>query len=261
MTTLDVRAASVAYDGITALSDVTLHVGGGRWLGLIGPNGSGKTSLLRALAGLVACSGEVTIDGTPVRSLARRKLARVIAFVPQRPVIPASMMVLDYVLMGRTPYIPYLGRESGRDVAIVRDVLERLGLGNLAGRPMGTLSGGEMQRAVLGRALAQRAPVVLLDEPTAGLDVGHQQQVLEMVDVLRREDGLTVVSAMHDLTLAGQFADSLLLLSSGRVAASGPARAVLTEASIKEHYGASVRVLDAPDGVLLVVPTRAPAPS
>jgi iron complex transport system ATP-binding protein len=143
------------------------------------------------------------------------------------------MTVTDYVLLGRTPYIPYLGSETRRDLAIVADVLDHLDLGAFAGRALDSLSGGERQRAVLARALAQQAPVLLLDEPTTGLDVGHQQQVLELVDIL---------------------------LDGGRVAAAGPARAVLTEEVIARHYHASVRVLEDPGGGVVVVPVRAPVP-
>jgi iron complex transport system ATP-binding protein len=166
------------------------------------------------------------------------------------------MPVSSYVLMGRTPYIPYFGVESAHDLAVVDEVLARMELRDLASRPLGELSGGELQRAVLARALAQEAPVLLLDEPTSSLDIGHQHQVLELVDALRRERGLTIVSAMHDLTLAAQFADRLVLLADGRSVAEGDARSVLTEDVLARHYpGASVKVLvDGED--IVVVPTR-----
>jgi iron complex transport system ATP-binding protein len=166
------------------------------------------------------------------------------------------MTVTDYVLMGRTPYVSYFGTESPTDVEVVSEVLGRLELESLSERELGSLSGGELQRCVLARALAQQAPVLLLDEPTTGLDVGHQQQVLELVDSLRADRDLTVVTAMHDLTVAGQFADRLLLLNEGRAVASGVARSVLTEAGIRALYGAHVRVLEGPDGEVLVIPTR-----
>jgi iron complex transport system ATP-binding protein len=256
VTALLLDNVSVAYDGSPAVTGLSLGVPAGAWVGLVGPNGAGKTTLLRATARLVACSGDVLVDGLPLSSLSRRRLARLIAFVPQRPEIPESMAVFDYVMLGRTPYIPYLGAEGRRDIEVVRDVLGRLGLAPLRARALGSLSGGELQRVVLARALAQQAPVLLLDEPTAALDVGHQQQVLELVDALRREHGLTVLSAMHDLTLAGQFTDSLVLMSAGRAAAWGPACAVLTESLIHEHYGASVRVLEDPAGGVVVIPLR-----
>ncbi|HYJ73232.1 MAG TPA: ABC transporter ATP-binding protein, partial [Actinomycetota bacterium] len=150
----------------------------------------------------------------------------------------------------------YFGAESRRDLDIVASVLDHLDLGAFAARRLDSLSGGERQRAVLARALAQQAPVLLLDEPTTGLDVGHQQQVLELVDRLRDDLDLTVVGAMHDLTVAGQFADHLVLLDGGRVAAAGPAGTVLTEEVIARHYHASVRVLEDPAGGIVVVPVR-----
>lgn len=255
--TIEVSDVSVAYDGIPALRGLSVRVPTGGWLALIGPNGAGKTTLLRVIGGLVPFSGEVRVVETLVSAMSRRRLAQLVAYVSQRPQIPASMTVTDYVLLGRTPYIPYLGTEGRGDLEVVARVIERLELRSLAHRPLGSLSGGEVQRAVLGRALAQEAPVLLLDEPTAALDVGHQQQVLELIDELRLEGGLTVVSAMHDLTLAGQFAEELLLLDGGRAVAAGPARAVLTEATISRHYGASVRILEDPEGGVVVLPTRA----
>ena len=256
MIDVEVVGLSVAYDGSPAIEDLSVRVGAGDWVGLIGPNGAGKTTLLRAVAGLVPHAGEVRLGGVPASSLPKRRLARLVAVLPQRPVVPEPMRVVDYVLVGRTPHLSYLAVEGKRDRQVVAEVLERLDLDGLAQRTLGSLSGGELQRVVLGRALAQQAPVLLLDEPTSALDVGHQQQALELVDALRREDGLTVISAMHDLTLAAQFADRLLLLSRGRSVAEGAAREVLTEDRISASYGARVRVVEEADGTLLVVPSR-----
>ena len=256
MSPVDMAGVSVSYDGTPVVNSVTSRVEAGSWVALIGPNGAGKTTLLRAVAGLVPFEGEIRLQDTPVSSLSRRSISRMVAYLPQRPVVPESMSVGEYALLGRTPYIPYLGRESRRDREVVAGILRRLELEGFAQRPLGSLSGGEVQRAVLGRALAQQAPLLLLDEPTAALDVGHQQQVLELVDELRREHRLTVLSAMHDLTLAAQFAHRLLLLSGGRGVAEGPARAVLTESTILEHYGARVRLVEEPGGGIVVVPTR-----
>ena len=256
MTAVELRRVSVALDGRPVLRELSLRIPGGSRLGLIGPNGAGKTTLLRAIAGLVPAEGEIRLGATATGALSRRDRARQIALVPQNPAVPAGFTVTDYVLLGRTPYIPHLGTESRRDLEIVGSVLDHLDLTGLAGRRLEALSGGERQRAVLARALAQQAPVLLLDEPTTGLDVGHQQQLLELVDTLRDDLGLTVVSAMHDLTLAGQFADHLVLLDGGRVAAVGPARTVLTERVIRQHYHASVRVLEDPAGGIVVIPVR-----
>jgi iron complex transport system ATP-binding protein len=254
---VELAGVSVDLDGRPVLRELDLAIAGGSRLGLIGPNGSGKTTLLRVIAGLVPHRGQLRVGDAPPGSLSRRELARRIALVPQSPAVPAGMTVADYVLLGRTPYISYLGTETRRDLAIVAQVLDQLDLAPFAGRALDSLSGGERQRAVLARALAQQAPVLLLDEPTTGLDVGHQQQVLELVDTLRQDLDLTVVSAMHDLTLAGQFADQLVLLDGGRVAAAGPPAAVLTTEVIGRHYHASVRVLEDPGGGIVVVPVRA----
>ena len=166
------------------------------------------------------------------------------------------MSVLDYVLLGRTPYIRPLGRESTVDLAAVDDVLDRLDLTRFAGRYLDTLSGGERQRVFLARALAQGATLLLLDEPTSALDIGHQQEVLDLVDQLRADHGLTVLACMHDLSLAGEYADRMVLLAAGRVVAAGPPRQVLTEPLLREHYGARVRVIDGEQGPL-IVPVRA----
>jgi iron complex transport system ATP-binding protein len=256
VTAVRLAEVSLAYDGVTVVHGLSLEVPTGSWVGLLGPNGAGKTTVLRAIAGLIPHTGAIAIEGEPISAMSRRRLARAIAYVPQRPVLPKGMTVTDHVLAGRTPYIPHLGTETRRDVEVARLAIERLELGGLAGRTLDSLSGGEAQRAVLARALAQQAPVLVLDEPTAALDVGHQQQVLELLDELRVEQRLTVISSMHDLTLAGQFAEDLVLLDGGRAVAWGPARAVLTESRIRRHYGATVRVLDGPDGGVLVLPTR-----
>ena len=171
--------------------------------------------------------------------------------------IPGDVTVREYVLLGRTPYLGYFGAEGRADHAAADAALEQLDLRTFAQRRLDTLSGGERQRATLARALAQDAPVLLLDEPTAALDVGRQQQVLELVDALRASRGLTVLSTMHDLTLAGQYADRLLLLDRGTLVAAGPARDVLTRKLIIEHYGAEVTVVDDPETGFVVVPVRA----
>jgi iron complex transport system ATP-binding protein len=248
---IQLAGVSVSLDGMCVVDDVTLEVEDGEWVGLLGPNGAGKSTLLRAIAGLVPAKGTISVGGDDVTALRRRDLARRLALVPQIPSMPGGMPVADYVLLGRSPFISYLGSETASDLEIARRALERLELVPLADRPLGSLSGGERQRAILARALAQEAPVLLLDEPTTALDAGRQQRVLELVDELRAEHGLTVLSAMHDLTLAGQYAQRLVLLDGGCVVAAGTADEVLTEARIAEHYGAFVRIVEG-----AVVPIR-----
>ena len=251
---IELRDVSVRFDGVEAVRRFSLVVEKQEWVMLIGPNGAGKTSVLRALCGLVSFGGEARLDGRHVRVLRRRDLARLIAFVPQNPHTPPELTVAEYALLGRTPHIAYLGGEGRRDREAAGRALERLDLLSFADRALGSLSGGELQRVVLARALAQEAPILLLDEPTTSLDLGRQQLVLELVDSLRA-DGLTVVSTMHDLTLAGQYADRLLLLDRGSVVAEGTPGEVLSVSNLEAYYGASVRIVADDDG-LFVLPRR-----
>jgi iron complex transport system ATP-binding protein len=255
------RDVSVARGGRTVVEGATLEVPVGGWACVIGPNGAGKSTLLSALAGLVPFDGEIELGRRPLRALGRRERARTVALVPQQPVIPEALRVADYVRLGRAPHLGPFGAERPDDVAVVRSTLERLDLWWAAGRRLDAVSGGELQRAVLARALAQQAPVLLLDEPTTGLDLGHQQRVLELVASLRATEGLTIVSAMHDLTIAGQFAERFVLLDGGRVVADGPREEVLRADVIERHYGARVRVLEGDGGGSIVVPIRSSGPS
>ncbi|MFC0545269.1 ABC transporter ATP-binding protein [Kutzneria chonburiensis] len=256
MTALRLAAVTAGYRGRTVVRDVSAHVPAGSWLAVIGPNGAGKSTLLKSIAGLVPSTGDVSVDGRSVAALGHRERARLIGYAPQTPSLPEGLTVTDYVLLGRTPHLGPLGRESRSDLDLVSGVLARLDLGKLADRPLRTLSGGERQRAVLARVLAQQAGVLLLDEPTTGLDIGHAQALLELVDQLRKADGTTVVSTLHDLTLAAQYPDRVLLLDGGDVAAVGTPAEVLTADRLSRHYAASVTVLTGPDGSLVVAPTR-----
>ncbi|WP_306839697.1 ABC transporter ATP-binding protein [Catenuloplanes nepalensis] len=266
---MSVRGLRVRLGGATILDGVDLAVAPGEWVTIIGPNGAGKSTLLRALTGLVAYTGSISLTGggpppaggspaaggVEITALRRRERARRVATVAQSPSVPPGMTVREYVLLGRTPYVPPLGRESAADLAAADEEIRSLDLTAFADRPLTTLSGGERQRAFLARALAQRAPLLLLDEPTSALDIGHQQDVLDLVDRLRRDRGLTVVATMHDLSIAGEYADRMVLLAAGRVAAAGTPAEVLTEPLLAAHYRARVRVLPGEHGPL-VVPVR-----
>jgi iron complex transport system ATP-binding protein len=256
MSSVDLESVSVTLDGTPILHGVSASLAAGEWVTLIGPNGAGKSTLLRAIAGIAPYGGSIRIGGDSADILGRREVARRLALVPQSPVLPAEMTVSSYVLLGRTPYVGYFGSEGRSDFEAVERALVRLDLLALSERRLGSLSGGERQRAVLARAFAQEASVLLLDEPTSALDVGRQQQALELVDALRREEGLAVLCAMHDLTLAGEYADRLLLMDGGRLVASGGAREVLTEPLIAEHYGARVRVVADDSLGVAVIPAR-----
>jgi iron complex transport system ATP-binding protein len=254
----DVR---VVLDGGAAVpvDGVSLRVESGGWLGVIGPNGAGKSTLLKALAGLLPHQGTVTLDPPP-DGPTRRDLARVLAYVPQQPTLPPDVSVHEYVLLGRTPHLGYLGAAGRGDRRIAEDALARLELRPLADRRLGTLSGGERQRVVLARALAQQPRILLLDEPTSALDLGHQQQVLELVDRLRLDDGLTVLSTLHDLTAAAQYADRLVLLDRGRVAAAGIPAEVLSASRVREVYRAVVSVSTDTAGRPVLIPLRPGGP-
>jgi iron complex transport system ATP-binding protein len=255
MSAIALDGVSVSLGGKVVVRDVHLQVEQGEWVALIGPNGAGKTTLLRAIAGLVRHDGAIALEGSPVAGLSRRERARRVAVVPQEPEIPPWLTVSEYVLLGRTPHLGPLAREGVHDGDAAARALVELDLYGLRDRTLGTLSGGERQRVVVARALAQEASIVLLDEPTAALDIGHQQQALEVLDELRVAGGLTLVAAMHDLTLAAQYADRVVLLDDGAVVADGRPEAVLTEELLGVHYGTTVRVVTVDERVA-VLPRR-----
>ena len=255
MSGITIDDVGVELGGAPILNAVSATVADGEWVALIGPNGAGKSTLLRAIAGLTPHSGTIRLGSDDLFQLSRRETARRISFVPQSPLLPLRMTVREYVMLGRTPHLGAFAGPGPADLAAVDRALERLDLIALSRRSLVTLSGGEQQRAVLARALAQDAPVLLLDEPTSSLDLGRQQEALELVAELRENGRLTVVSAMHDLTLAAQYADRLLLLARGRVAAFGPPAEIATAALVGLHYGADVRVVG--EGAeIAVIPVR-----
>lgn len=256
MTALTLRNVNARYGTTIVAADVSVQVEPGGWLAIIGPNGAGKSTLLKAIVGVVAHDGEILLDEVPASSLSTRARARAVAYSPQTPQLPDRLTVTDYALLGRTPHLSPLARERRSDLRVVATVLSRLDLSGLADRALHTLSGGERQRAVLARVLAQQSGLLLLDEPTTGLDIGHAQALLDLVDRLRREEGATVVSTLHDLTLSAQYASQLLLLDKGKVVATGTPAEVLTRETIERHYDARVEVLHTEDGQLVVAPAR-----
>lgn len=253
---LQLRDVRVQLAGRDVVRGVTCALPAAGWLGVLGPNGAGKSTLLRAIIGLIPHRGQVLMDGRDAIGIRRRELARHIAMVVQKPTVPDGTTVVEYVGLGRTPHISYFGSMGRRDREVVAEVLDSLGLASVAARPMHTLSGGEVQRVFVARALAQEPSLLVLDEPTTSLDVGRQQEVLELIETLRRERGVTVVSALHDLSLAGQFADRLLLLHEGNQVAEGVPGSVLTQRTVHEFFGASVRLVHVDGSGHLVVPVR-----
>ena len=250
MPAVAMRDLVAEIEGHRILDGLDLAVEEGEWVNIIGPNGAGKTTLLRCVLGTLAHRGVIELNGAEVMRPAER--ACWVAYVPQTPVIPPGIAVADYVLMGRTPHRGVFSRETDSDLRIATDVLGRLDLGHLAARDVRSLSGGERQRVVLARALSQQAPVLLLDEPTTALDLGHQQEVLDLVESLRNEHGLTVIATLHDLTLAARYGDRVTLLAEGRIVGDGSPASVLTADTIAHYFGATVRIIDDPDGPVIV---------
>jgi iron complex transport system ATP-binding protein len=238
------------------VSSISLEIAAGTWCTIIGPNGAGKTTLVEAVAGLRAPSyGAVTIGGKSVSAMSERERARTVSLVPQHPVVPEGMTVYDYVALGRTAYHGLFRPPSAYDRSVIDGVLERLSLGEFRDRDGATLSGGERQRMVLARAFAQSTMVIVLDEPITGLDMRHQMELLELLKTEVANCGLTVVATLHDLTLAGQFADRLVLLDHGNVVIDGPAGDVVRSDELAASYGMHLRVVDV-DGSDVVVPVR-----
>lgn len=255
MTSLVANNISVTIDGKTIVNDVSLTISTGEWLCIVGPNGAGKSTLLRALAGLAEPSGTLEINDLDVRAFSIRDRACWIAYVAQDPVAPSGMSVFDYVLLGRTAHLSLLANETQLDHDMANFVLAELDLTQFAARSVNTLSGGERQRVAIARALVQASPIILLDEPTSALDIGYSQEVLDLLDRLRRDQKIAVVSTMHDLTIAGQYPDRILMLANGSTVIHGTAHEVLTEEHISKTYGATVRVISDEHGPI-VVPKR-----
>jgi iron complex transport system ATP-binding protein len=256
MSAIDIKNLTVKAGAKTLINDVTLNVEAGTWLTIIGPNGAGKTSLVETVAGIRKIdAGSIAITGQDIGGLSERERARLVALVPQNPFVPSGMSVRDYVALGRTAYHGMMRAPSAGDRAIVDSVIERLSLQEFAKRNVATLSGGERQRMVLARTLAQSTMVVVLDEPITGLDLRHQMDLLELLKKEVADCGLTVLATLHDLTLAGQFADRLVLLDKSQVVLDGPARDVIRNAELASRYGMQLRVVDV-DGADVVVPVR-----
>ncbi len=238
---------TVHYDSRPVLRDITLSVCPGEMLALIGPNGAGKSTLIRAASGVLRpARGCVTIDGRDVHRWPPEVRARWIAVVPQAVHLPEAFITLDTVLMGRTPYLGWLGRESEADRAIALAAMQRTCTADLAERRIGELSGGEQQRVLIARALAQSAPILLMDEPTAHLDLRHQVGILSLVRDLADGENLAVLVALHDLNLAARFADRAALLVDGELRALGAPDQVLTPDHLSAAYGLPIGVIPHP---------------
>jgi iron complex transport system ATP-binding protein len=243
---------------VLAVDDASISIGAGSLTGLLGPNGCGKTTLLRLLSGVERPdSGTITLDGRDLASFTRRALARRIAVVPQETHPAFDYSVLDMVLMGRHPYLGPFEFEGPDDHRLAREALEATNTWQLADRPFAALSGGEKQRVVIASALAQSADVLLLDEPTASLDLGAQLDIAALLQELHRERAVTMVMATHDLNFAASVCDTLVLMKAGRVLGHGPTTEMMTPACVRRLYGVDVDIVfDEHAGHPLVVGSR-----
>lgn len=243
MSVLKTRNIIAGYSQHPVLNDISMDVGRGQFVGLLGPNGSGKTTLLRVISGILPpASGQVLLDGRDIAHLSRRQLARNIACLQQDAASDSSFTVREVAMMGRAPHLARLAWESADDIRIAEEAMQAADIGHLADRPINAISGGERQRALFAMCLAQHPRLLLLDEPVSHLDLGHQIQLLQRVRALSIDQGLTVIAVFHDLNLASEFCDRLLVLKDGKAQASGPPQEVITPKMIHDVYQASVLV-------------------
>jgi len=240
---IEVKSVSFRYHDDWVLRDLSFRVDKGEFIGVIGPNGSGKTTLLKSLYRLLSPqSGEILLDGILLKEMTRTGIARKIAVVAQETQLLFPFRVMEVVLTGRSPYLGHLMFESERDLDIAKKAMAWTDVLPFSERPIDELSGGERKRVFIARALAQEPDVILLDEPAASLDIHHQIDFLDLILTLNRERRLTIVMASHDMNLASEFCDRLILLKEGRIHKIGPPREVITRENIENVYGCKVWV-------------------
>ena len=242
------RDLSFAYKDRGVLHAVSLSIEKGEMVGMLGPNGSGKTTLLRVLSAVLGAQGEIRLNGRKIATYGRRELSKLFAVVAQESHVNFPYTVAEIVLMGRASYHSPFALETKKDLEVARASMELTDSLFLSDRYLHELSGGEKQRVMIARALAQEPEILLLDEPSAFLDLKHQVQVFELLRRLNRERGLTIVAALHDLNLAALFFSRLVMLREGKIYRDGSPREVLTEKTIGEVYGIRVRVEADPSG-------------
>ena len=253
---LKIQDLSVYYGKRQVLHEVGLEVRSGEVVALIGPNGAGKSTLIRAVSGVIPIrGGRVEVNGTDISILSSIQRARQISVVPQAVSLPPAFTVWETVLLGRTPYLNFLGQTSVTDEALARHALEQVDMLQLSESRMDQISGGEQQRVLLARALAQATPILLMDEPTAHLDLRHQVDLLKLIAAQAREKGLTVLVALHDLNLASLFADRIAIIENGQLCVAGNPRETLTAEILRSVYHLPVHVLRHPEtGAPLIIP-------
>lgn len=246
---LDIKQLSHLFATRPVLDDLTFSIGVGEFYIIIGPNGAGKTTLMRSMVGLLSPrQGEIRIFDKPLSNYSKKELARRVAYVPQGVPLEFPFSVAEVVLMGRAPYHSALGIERQRDFEIANQAMRFTEVDHLATRRLDQLSGGELQRVMVARAICQQPKILLLDEPTASLDLAHQVRVMDLMENLRTEHGITVVMVSHDINLAGIYGERLLLLKAGRIMRQGPPGEVLAADILEEAYECPVLIDKGPLG-------------
>jgi iron complex transport system ATP-binding protein len=239
MIELEMRNVTLGYNHQPVLRDITLKASPGEMVGLIGPNGSGKSTIIKALSRVMQPdSGKIAANGQDIVTIPRRELACMVGVVPQLPLLPSSFTAFEIVLMGRNPHLGLFQSESRRDWDMAWQAMVKTGTDPLANRHINELSGGEIQCVLIARVLVQETKVILLDEPTANLDIGRQVEILDLIKNLCTENNLTVMAAVHDLNLAAQYCDRVILIHEGKIHAEGTPQEVITENNMRQVYGA-----------------------
>jgi iron complex transport system ATP-binding protein len=239
MIELEMQHVTLGYNHNPVLEDISLKAMPGELVGLIGPNGSGKSTVIKALSRVLhPQAGKILVNRQDIGSIPRRELACLVGVVPQIPLLPSTFTAFEIVLMGRTPHLGLFQSESRRDWSIAWEAMKKTGTRPLAGRRINELSGGEIQCVLIARVLVQETKAILLDEPTANLDIGRQIEILNLIRNLCTENKLTVLAAVHDLNLAAQYCDHLFLINERRIHAEGTPTEVITDKNIKQVYGA-----------------------
>jgi iron complex transport system ATP-binding protein len=254
MIKIELENVSVGYHHDAVLQDISFSVFPGELVGLIGPNGSGKSTIIRALTRIITpLKGRILLDNREISTIGRHELSRMLGVVPQLPLLPSAFTGFEIVLMGRNPHLGMFSNEKARDLEITWHAMEMTGTEDLAKRSIGEMSGGQIQSLLIARALAQETRAILLDEPTANLDIGRQIEVLELIKKLCREQNMAAMAAIHDLNLASQYCNRLVLISGGRLYKHGTPSEVITAENIQAVYGAEHCVYHHPLNGLPVV--------
>jgi len=238
MIKLEMQNVTLAYGPKVVVRDLTFQMMPGEMLGLVGPNGCGKSTIIKALSRVIPpYSGRILLNGKDISQISHKNLSCMLGVVPQMPLLPSIFTAFEIVLMGRNPHLGLFQYEGPKDMAITWQAMERASTQHLAHRRVNELSGGEIQGIVIARVLAQETEAILLDEPTANLDIGRQIEILDLIKSLCRENNMTVVAALHDLNLASQYCDQLVLINNGRIHAEGTPEKVINTENIEEVYG------------------------